>query len=344
MPRRWPTVKLWWPRWRPSLRPARSTTAPSRSTRLPWRRRKPLLALAGEEAEVLGLGLLRDREAVPGGDRAHLVLGHLGEREAEPAEQVRRQRGEHVALVLGGVDAGREQRPSVVLDDPGVVAGQQARRAEPLAPGRASPRAALRRCRGCRGSASGLRRSRSTKRSTTRRRKSASRSRVKCGMSSECATARAPSTASGEQHALVPSVSGSAQSFTVIAMTSTPRSRSRRAATAESTPPETATATRSGDGHSPPSLAIEVGVSGPTPSAVDGSSGRFEAAAALRARWRASVASWAAWRLDGLEAAEEGFGVVDRHRRRPRGRWRPRWFRRGPRWRRGWHRIPRCRR
>src|ERR1700761_1502909 len=105
-------------------------------------------------------------------------------------------------------------------------------------------------------------------------------------MSKECATARAPSTASGEQQALVPSVSGSAQSFTVIAMTSTPRSRSRSAATAESTPPDTATATRSGAGMRSETQTL-------------GSSGRSEAAAALRARWRASVESWAAWRLAG---------------------------------------------
>src|SRR5882757_6654304 len=43
------------------------------------------LALAGEETEVLRLGLLRHREAMAGGDGAHFLLGHLGEREAEPA-------------------------------------------------------------------------------------------------------------------------------------------------------------------------------------------------------------------------------------------------------------------
>ena len=40
---------------------------------------------------------------------------------------------------------------------------------------------------------------------------------MKCGMPSEWASARAPSTASGEQQALAPSVSGSAQSLTVTA-------------------------------------------------------------------------------------------------------------------------------
>ena len=42
------------------------------------------LALAGEEAEVLALGLAGDGEAVAGGDLPHLGLGQLGEREAQP--------------------------------------------------------------------------------------------------------------------------------------------------------------------------------------------------------------------------------------------------------------------
>ena len=37
------------------------------------------LALAGEEAEVLALGLAGDGEAVAGGDRPHLGLGQLGQ-------------------------------------------------------------------------------------------------------------------------------------------------------------------------------------------------------------------------------------------------------------------------
>ena len=64
-------------------------------------------------------------------------------------------------------------------------------------------------------------------------------------MPSECASARAPSTACGEQQLRAPSLWRSAQSFTVTATTSAPRSRSSSAATAESTPPEIATATRS---------------------------------------------------------------------------------------------------
>src|SRR5690606_2448973 len=41
-------------------------------------------ALAGEEAEVLSLALAGDGRVVAGGERAHLVLAQLGEREAQP--------------------------------------------------------------------------------------------------------------------------------------------------------------------------------------------------------------------------------------------------------------------
>jgi hypothetical protein len=90
------------------------------------------------------------------------------------------------------------------------------------------------------------------------------------------ATARAPSTASGRAAGLGPSVSGSAQSLTVIATTSAPRSRSSRAATALSTPPDMATATRSDAG------ASEAG------------EGQVDAATEPRALWSASAARTAA--------------------------------------------------
>ena len=93
---------------------------------------EPRLALAGEEAEVLALGLLGDGEAVAGGDLAHLGLAQLGQREAQPVQHRRRQRGEHVALVLVAVRGGGEQRTVAVLDDPRVVAGDEVVGAEPL--------------------------------------------------------------------------------------------------------------------------------------------------------------------------------------------------------------------
>ena len=64
-------------------------------------------------------------------------------------------------------------------------------------------------------------------------------------MPSPWASARAPTTASGEQQLRAPSVCRSAHSFSVTATTSAPRSRSSSAATAESTPPLSATSTRS---------------------------------------------------------------------------------------------------
>src|SRR3954470_23445991 len=114
MPRRWPTVKLWWPRWAAGAA-ERATGAVDHGAlavhQVAVAAQEAALALAGEKAEVLRLGLLRHREAVAGGDRADLFLGHVGQRETEAAEQIRRQRREHVALVLGGVGAGGEQRP-----------------------------------------------------------------------------------------------------------------------------------------------------------------------------------------------------------------------------------------
>ena len=91
----------------------------------------------------------------------------------------------------------------------------------------------------------------------------------------ECASARAPSTACGEQQLRSPSPSWSAQSFSVTATTSAPSRAARSAATALSTPPLIATTTRPGFG------------------AASASSPAAQAAA--RARCRASEARSAAW-------------------------------------------------
>ena len=58
------------------------------------------LAGAGEEAQVLRLALVRDRQPGGAGELAHLRLAQLAEREPQPRERGRRERGEHVALVL----------------------------------------------------------------------------------------------------------------------------------------------------------------------------------------------------------------------------------------------------
>ena len=65
---------------------------------------------AGEEAEVLRVGLLGDRQRGLAGDRAHLRLGELAEREPQPGERGGRERGERVRLVLRRVGR-RAQQP-----------------------------------------------------------------------------------------------------------------------------------------------------------------------------------------------------------------------------------------
>jgi hypothetical protein len=120
-------------------------------------------------------------------------------------------------------------------------------------------------------------------------------------MPSWCARARAPSTASGEQQALAPSVSGSAQSLTVMPTTSAPSSRASRAATALSTPPDMATATRREGREASLRRGFRGDSSGRPPVPDPGAAARLwgDEAAPESARCSASVASWAAWRLAG---------------------------------------------
>jgi hypothetical protein len=93
------------------------------------------LAGAGEEAQVLRVGPPRDREAGLGGQLAHLRLGQLAEREPQPRERLRRDRRQHVRLVLRRVGR-RPQQP--VGGAARVVAGRELRGAEQI--GRASCR------------------------------------------------------------------------------------------------------------------------------------------------------------------------------------------------------------
>ena len=67
------------------------------------------LARAGQEAEVLGLGAASHRQLGRRGQRAHLGLGQLGQREPHPRQRRRRQRGEHVGLVLRRVGGDAQQ-------------------------------------------------------------------------------------------------------------------------------------------------------------------------------------------------------------------------------------------
>ena len=65
---------------------------------------------AGQEAQVLRVGLAGHRQPVGRGELADLRLRQLPEREAQPRERRRRQAGEHVALVLGRVGGDAQER------------------------------------------------------------------------------------------------------------------------------------------------------------------------------------------------------------------------------------------
>ena len=208
-------------------------------------REEGALSLAGEEAEVLALALGGDRQARAGGQLAHPRLRQIGEREAKRGQGLRSQRGEHVGLVLGRRRPARRGAGRRRRRPRGHSGRWPAPRLRAAARGRASRRSAPRRCRPHRGSGSGRPRGRAGNPSTTVSRKADSRSSVRWGSPSPWASARAPTTASGEQQLRAPSVRRSAHSFRVTATTSAPRRRSSNAATAESTPPLIATSTRS---------------------------------------------------------------------------------------------------
>ena len=83
-------------------------------------------AEARDEAQVLALALVRDRQTRLAGERAHGVLREAAEREREPVEIRRVEAREHVALVLAGV-GGAHQRALGVARDAGVVTGREPR-------------------------------------------------------------------------------------------------------------------------------------------------------------------------------------------------------------------------
>ena len=72
------------------------------------------VAVAGarEKAQVLGVAAPGDREPCLTGKLADLLLVHLAERKAHARERLRRERREHIALVLGWIDRGPQQRDS----------------------------------------------------------------------------------------------------------------------------------------------------------------------------------------------------------------------------------------
>ncbi len=261
--------------------PSPSTMAPGRARGPPWRARNASRPVPGQEAEVLGIGLARDRQALALGDLAHLRLRQLAEREAHARDRRRREPGEHVGLVLGRVGGSAQQ---AVLADARVVAGRELLARRRARRARASRRGARCRCSARTGSASGPRRGR---RPTARRRPRGTRRAGRAsGAPSPCrwASARAPRTASAEQQLCSRVVLRVAPQLerhrdrlgTVVASrTAAPRRRCRRR---RSSPPACGPAAR----RSPPSACTAV------PSA----------------RASASAASSAAWSLQGAQSAE----------------------------------------
>ena len=85
-------MKWWWPRWL-AEHAGRAIDDRARAVaEAAVAREERALALAGEKAEVLALGLVGDREPGRGGELAHLGLGQLGEREAQAARSESRAR------------------------------------------------------------------------------------------------------------------------------------------------------------------------------------------------------------------------------------------------------------
>ena len=178
------------------------------------------VVVAGEEAGLLALAALGDVEAGSGRLGARLRLRLLAERELDPVEQRRVERGEHVGLILVRVGRAGEQPPAVALDDARVVAGPELRRSGALGEGEqlVEAEAAVAAAARVRRLAA---RVAATKGSTTARRNSSRRSSVTCGSPSAWQVSRAAMTASGEQQARSesgPAGSSQSRSVTPIAL------------------------------------------------------------------------------------------------------------------------------
>ena len=80
----------------------------------------------GDEADVVAVRLVRDRQATPRRLGPDLGLGRVAEREQGMGDLIRGEHGQHVGLVLAGID-GPVQDP---VGDAGVVAGADGVEAE----------------------------------------------------------------------------------------------------------------------------------------------------------------------------------------------------------------------
>src|SRR5436190_12569791 len=83
------------------------------------------VVVAGQEARLLALAAPRDREAGALGLRPRLALGLIAERERDAPELAWVEPGQHVRLILLWIRRPREQGAPAVLDDTGVVAGDE---------------------------------------------------------------------------------------------------------------------------------------------------------------------------------------------------------------------------
>ena len=126
-PRRWPTVKRCWPRWLAEHGSVQVDDRPGPVAQAAVAAQEARPVGPGQEAQVLGIGLARHRQPGSGGDPPDLGLGQLAQREAHPRQRRRRQRSQHVGLVLGRIGGGAQQRAVVILalGDPGVVTGRE---------------------------------------------------------------------------------------------------------------------------------------------------------------------------------------------------------------------------
>ena len=112
------------PTWPPTVRPDSSTTGPG-SFASPDAAQELAVVVAAEEARLLALGPASDGKPGRLGLRPRLLLRLTAEREPEPAEAPGRERGEHVALILGRVGGARDREPPIAVDDPSVVARRE---------------------------------------------------------------------------------------------------------------------------------------------------------------------------------------------------------------------------
>ena len=258
-----------------------------------------------------------------GGDLPHLGLGQLGEREAQPPEQVGGQRRQHVALILGLVDRRGEQRPVAVVDDPRVVAGDEMGGAEPIGQvdHRRDPHLAVAKDAGIR---------RIPRRVAGDEPADDAAAKFLLEVEGEVGDAERVGERAGAKHRL-----RGAAGLGAVGLGISPELHRH----ADHLRPALALQQR-GDGAVDPARHRR-----PGPGRSPGAASRADEAAALAsARCSASAASWAAWRFAGVSPPIAASTSVGRRSARRRGRSRHRPAQRPPRLRPASPRIPPCRR